>query len=184
MCLFAGTCFDGSVRLLIGDGYDYYYGMTDYEDLYYTKDELSRGRVEICVEGNWGSVCDDSWDNQDASVVCRQLGFSPYGQYRLIHELNEYTVHQVLLFNYHTTTGAISVTTSQFSNAGISIVLNSVDCSGSEPTLLDCPTTSDSQLACGALEDAAIVCQGICSDMQCHTCELCKFRTWWPVVLT
>ena len=47
--------------------------------MYFYKDELTRGRVEICDNQQFYPVCDYNWDMKAASVVCRQLGFSPYG---------------------------------------------------------------------------------------------------------
>ena len=51
-------CQTGDVRLMDGD--------SDLE-----------GRVEVCINGQWGVVCDRSWGRADAAVVCRQLGYDP-----------------------------------------------------------------------------------------------------------
>ena len=44
----------------------------------------SSGRVEVCVDNSWGTVCDDGFDNVDASIICKQLNFSSIGEKRYI----------------------------------------------------------------------------------------------------
>ena len=52
-------CIDGDIRL--GDG------------------AVLRGRVEVCINGTWGTICDHHWTQHEASVVCFHLGYSQYG---------------------------------------------------------------------------------------------------------
>ncbi|XP_035699632.1 uncharacterized protein LOC118432207 [Branchiostoma floridae] len=93
------------------------------------------GRVEIRYrDGNWGTVCDDLWDANDAAVACRQLG---YGH------------------------GAHVALTSQFgpgSGGTDTIFLDDVACSGSESNLDHCSHNGHGDHNCGHSEDVGIIC--------------------------
>ena len=41
---------------------------------------INEGRVEICYDNQWGTACDDSFSSPEATVVCRQLGYSTVGE--------------------------------------------------------------------------------------------------------
>ena len=40
----------------------------------------NEGRVELCINNVWGSICDYGWNTNDAAVVCNQLGYSSKGR--------------------------------------------------------------------------------------------------------
>ena len=91
------------------------------------------GRVEVLVQGTWGTVCDDLWDLAEATVVCRQL---QCGQ-------------------------AMAAPTGAHFGAGSGkIVLDDVQCVGSESHLGQCAHRGEARHNCGHLEDAGVVCRG------------------------
>ncbi|XP_009962930.2 macrophage receptor MARCO [Tyto alba] len=87
-----------------------------------------RGRVEILHQGTWGTICDDGWSTQDATVVCRMLGYS----------------HAVSAFTATAGTGQIW--------------LDDVNCRGNEYSIFDCPKPDWGVNNCSHSEDAGVEC--------------------------
>ena len=109
------------------------------------------GRVEVYVNGVWGTVCDDSWDDTDAGVVCSQLGYSSGKQYQIV-VINI----KILCFTVGVAYG------SAYYGAGTgSILMDDVACTGSESILASCSHTSNHN--CAHSEDAGVSCLSKCS---------------------
>ncbi|XP_062462381.1 macrophage receptor MARCO [Pezoporus occidentalis] len=87
-----------------------------------------RGRVEILHRGSWGTICDDGWSTQDATVVCRMLGY----------------------------TRAIDAFTATAGSG--EIWLDDVNCRGHEYSILDCEKTDWGVNNCSHNEDAGLEC--------------------------
>ena len=94
----------------------------------------TEGRVEVLIQGQWGTVCDDFWNNNDAMVVCRQLGLPAEGA-------------QALSFAH-------------FGQGEGPITLDNVRCSGLEEYISDCPNNGLFVHNCAHYEDAGVRCQG------------------------
>ena len=135
----SAECIGGSVRVLVGDDYDYYEEATNYQSFYTIKDELGRGSVEICLNGSWNAICSDYWEKADASVACKQLGFSSFGAIPV-------------------TSGVFDTTRSR--TMGIRVI--DFICDGHEDKLINCPhVLSDDIKArdCSSVA-AGVICQG------------------------
>uniref|UniRef100_A0A8C3AU80 Neurotrypsin n=1 Tax=Cyclopterus lumpus TaxID=8103 RepID=A0A8C3AU80_CYCLU len=94
-------------------------------------EEDFEGRVEVFHSGRWGSVCDDQWDDRDAEVVCRQLGFGGVAK---------------------------AWSWAHFGQGSGPILLDAVKCTGNELFLEQCPHGDWEQHNCDHMEDAGVSC--------------------------
>ena len=95
--------------------------------------ENHTGRVEIWKHGEWGTICDNNWDLEDANVVCRQLGYP----------------------------GALqALEDAAFGPGRGRIWLSNLQCNGSEKKLMQC--VQKPYKHCSHSQDAAVICKSRC----------------------
>lgn len=92
--------------------------------------QVNEGRVEVCRNNVWGTVCDDFWGAEEASVACRQAGFSRFG--------------------------AVSRLAGFFGVGRGDIFLDDVMCTGTELRLTDCVASDTNN--CIHAEDIGVTC--------------------------
>ena len=118
----------------------------------------NQGRVEICMNGVWGTVCNRYWSSySNAEVVCRQLGYTTSGKCP--------SPSLSLFFNdaiYIFSTGAITHSYSYYGEGNGTILLDGVQCSGYESNLLNCTHSSSVSSNCDTYyDDVGVYCKPI-----------------------
>ena len=112
------------------------------------------GRVEICIDNLWGTVCDTSWSVNDAMVVCRQLGHSPESKQDCVMAAYSLAVNSTI-----PPIGAMALHSDQTPNGVGSIWLSNVQCTGRESRLIYCSTNPLGVHDCNHDGDVGVSCQ-------------------------
>ena len=90
------------------------------------------GRVEVLINGNWGTVCDDGWSIHAGNVVCRMLGLGP---------------------------ASSAPTSAAFGSGTGDIFFDGLSCLGTEEDLSECRHHVHGDHDCSHSEDAGVICE-------------------------
>ena len=96
------------------------------------------GRVEVQNDGQWGTVCDDSWDIRDAQVACRAMDCG---------------------------TPLLIKPAAYYGPGRGNVWLDDLECFGNETSLMQCKHKPFGRSHCNHMQDAAVQCSSECPDL-------------------
>ena len=109
------------------------------------------GRVEICLNGYWGTVCSAGWNERDALVACTQAGYQTLSKLMV----------SFIMITYLMCIGAIPVTNGYFGRGTGPVHMTGVDCTGSEESLTQCSYVNGiGATNCYHAKDVGVMCKG------------------------
>ena len=119
----------------------------------------SEGRVEVCNQNQWGTVCDMGWDINDANVACRQAGFGS-GNQTAARMCRTYLSKPVVL------TASAFLPNAAFGEGSGRIWMSGLTCGTTQVSLFTCSSTTtlgtvEISTSCRHADDASVRCQGL-----------------------
>ena len=123
--------------------------------------------------GEWRPVCDDGWDVNAATVVCKEHNISTEG---IVGSICVYTPKSVLVF---TNAATIPMLRSYYSTEpSVHYWLDDIRCNGDELSLLNCTHAPPGVHDCGPYERAGVACETTSSTFPCHyyVCGVCVLQ--------
>ena len=130
-------CYTGVMRLVGGD--------TEAE-----------GRLEICINNRWETVCDNVWTDNHTAVVCRHLGFNDN-----IGGTHKQSIATLVVYLGNTSTGSGSTyyTSERFGEGTGPIFIDYINCTGSEPGIWEKCSHFTHYYGCSHNDDVGVQCQ-------------------------
>ena len=123
-----------------------------------------QGRVEVCINNLWSSVCDNGWTSYNTQVVCAQIGYPGTGTCIYMHACTISGRHSMLWCRVEghaepSFPEAQAVVNSYFGDGTAPVLLNSVACSSNSTNLLNCSFSAPSSY-CQSGNTAGVICEG------------------------
>ena len=108
----------------------------------------NEGRIEMCINGVWGAICDEGWDITDAHVACTQMGYPRLGAPPLYvyDNYNYIKLEPIPFYN------------SSFGDGKYPIVYSNLACKGWETNLRYCGKEVYPQSSCPRSHVAGVLC--------------------------